>query len=778
VLNLSRWFRRSPLAPKSRNPGRRFRPLVEQLEERRVLSTLTVANLNDSGAGSLRQAILDANKTASADVIDFQVAGTIRLTSGALPGVTKPVSIDGTTAPGFAGTPLVEVDANGFRGLSFNAGSANSALQSLAIVNASGDGVTLNAGSITVLGNYIGLLLNGAASGNSGNGLTINASSSGDTIGGTATGGSNVISANAGNGVALNGALNNVLTNNVIGTDPTATKALGNGGSGVLLTNGANFNILGGTTSGEVAGTPPQDFNGTRPPDGNIISGNGGYGVLITNQSRFNLLQGNFIGTAASGLSALGNHLDGVAVTNHSNNNSLEGTTQFLDPFIYYNVVSGNFGNGLRITDSNGTTIQADFFGLGSDDKTPVGNGRNGVVVEGTSANTTFGGRIPLGNCVAANGQNGVVVKDKASGFTSLNTFCGEGAFVTYTDLGNSLDGFLITATGGNNLIEVSQVDNSGLNGIEISGEASGVQVAVTIVGGFINGGAALPNHGNGVEVGGDAHGILIGGATTETTIGSHSVFSANDGYGLVFSGTAHNNRVNNTYIGTDVEGNVKGGILLGPGSYSNTVGSTNTNFPTVVSGNDGDGIDLSGTRGNSVVATILGLLPTANGVEAKPNTGNGILIVNSSNNAIGGLASGAGNIITANGGNGVFVQSGQRNTIQRNSIYGNTGLGIRVLNGANANQAAPVLTTAVTMPRGIRVTGTLTSTPSSRFTIELYADGGQFFLGTMSVSTDKHGAASFAFAGLPIGADDFVATATDANGNTSAFSLVEMLGG
>ena len=39
----------------------RFRPLIEAIEGRMLLSTFTVANLNDSGAGSLRQALLDAN---------------------------------------------------------------------------------------------------------------------------------------------------------------------------------------------------------------------------------------------------------------------------------------------------------------------------------------------------------------------------------------------------------------------------------------------------------------------------------------------------------------------------------------------------------------------------------------------------------------------------------------------------------------------------------------------------------------------------------------------
>src|SRR5262249_16598524 len=154
---------------------------------------------------------------------------------------------------------------------------------------------------------------------------------------------------------------------------------------------------------------------------------------------------GNFIGTAASGLKALGNALDGVAIVNGSNDNELDGTFFNLDPFVFYNVVSGNGGNGLRIRDSHHSKIHATFFGLGRHDTTPVGNGLNGVVVEGSCADTEFGGRVPLGNVVAANGQNGVVLKDTASGFTSFNNFCGLGAFVDYPNLGNGNAGMLIT---------------------------------------------------------------------------------------------------------------------------------------------------------------------------------------------------------------------------------------------------------------------------------------------------------------------------------------------
>ena len=66
-------------------------------------ATFTVTNVNDSGAGSLRQAILDANANFGDDVIEFNIPGsglhTITLSSG-LPAITQPVTIDGYSQPG------------------------------------------------------------------------------------------------------------------------------------------------------------------------------------------------------------------------------------------------------------------------------------------------------------------------------------------------------------------------------------------------------------------------------------------------------------------------------------------------------------------------------------------------------------------------------------------------------------------------------------------------------------------------------------------------------
>ncbi len=58
-------------------------------------TTYIVSNLNDSGAGSLRQALTNANAAAGADTITFSVSGTITLAS-VLPDITDDVTIDGS----------------------------------------------------------------------------------------------------------------------------------------------------------------------------------------------------------------------------------------------------------------------------------------------------------------------------------------------------------------------------------------------------------------------------------------------------------------------------------------------------------------------------------------------------------------------------------------------------------------------------------------------------------------------------------------------------------
>src|SRR4051794_34774789 len=88
------------------------RPVLEGLEGQTLLANFLVANTNDSGDGSLRQAILDANGAAGLDTITFNIPGTGVQTispTSQLPDITDPVTIDGTSQPGFSTTPVIEL---------------------------------------------------------------------------------------------------------------------------------------------------------------------------------------------------------------------------------------------------------------------------------------------------------------------------------------------------------------------------------------------------------------------------------------------------------------------------------------------------------------------------------------------------------------------------------------------------------------------------------------------------------------------------------------------
>ncbi|WP_169974063.1 right-handed parallel beta-helix repeat-containing protein [Tautonia rosea] len=410
---------------------------------------------------------------------------------------------------------------------------------------------------------------------------------------------SNVISGNRGNGIAIIGSHDNVIAMNQIGTDVSGTVAFGNGQNGILVTRGASGNLIGGEATG---GNDPTAGVFVRPPQGNLISGNRGNGVLINGGATRNTLSGNFVGTDAGGSSALGNRLDGVAIVG-AHGNSLIGCEFQNSPFVFYNVISGNGRNGLRITDAKETTVHANFLGIGADNATRVGNGHNGILVSGHSRNTQVGGVIPLGNVTSGNAWNGIEVRDRASGFTSFNTFAGIAAFGGAVP--NGRNGILVTSVGGTNLIRTSIVSGNTGNGIEISGRATGVQVTDTGVGTNTRLDAAIPNGGSGIRISGHAHSNAIGGF--QPSIEPRMTISGNLGYGVEIVGKARMNRVFNAFIGTGASelnpiGNGLGGVLLGPGTSGTILGGEAPNFRTGIRSNLGNGLTILGSRANRVI--------------------------------------------------------------------------------------------------------------------------------------------------------------------------------
>ena len=283
---------REPRRPGGSTLRHSYRPRVEAVEARLLLSTLTVTTTADTGAGSLRQAIIDSNASTNPSTIDFNIGSggpqTI-IPASPLPPITNPVTIDGSTEPGYAGHPIIQI--NGSQIFYQNAPvppSTTPTPSTYPIPNV--NGLNINAGSTTVKG------------------LVINRFT--------------------GSGIAVQGNGRNVIVGNYIGTDLTGEVALGNAQDGVLLAQSRN-NLIGGTTPGA----------------GNLISGNSGSGVDI--ESGFgpgvtggNLVQGNLIGTDATGVGELGNTFDGVTI-NTSPNNTIGGLQPGAGNTIAYN---GNDG--------------------------------------------------------------------------------------------------------------------------------------------------------------------------------------------------------------------------------------------------------------------------------------------------------------------------------------------------------------------------------------------------------------------------------------------------
>ncbi|SIN94835.1 conserved repeat domain-containing protein [Singulisphaera sp. GP187] len=314
-------------------PTRRkaVRPRLELMEDRLLLTIFPVTDTLDSlSPGTLRWAIGQVNGGDGGDTIAFAIPGTgvktIHL-SAALPTLSVPVTIDGTTQPNYAGTPLIQLDGSGagagVNGLSALGGTTT--IVGLAIVGFQGDAIHLTgAGNNVIQGNYLGMMPNGSAVGANG-GHGIYASSANNQIGGAQANQGNLVSGNLGYGIVLDGATANVIEGNLVGVDGSGTLKRGNSAGGILVRNALNNRI--GGTSGFA---------------GNVISGNSAHGIETFGLTDGLLVQGNAIGTDRSHSLDLGNLVDGVHL--FSSNNAIGGLEPGAGNTIAFN---GNPGIGI-----------------------------------------------------------------------------------------------------------------------------------------------------------------------------------------------------------------------------------------------------------------------------------------------------------------------------------------------------------------------------------------------------------------------------------------------
>jgi len=313
-------------------------------------STFVVTNTNTSGAGSLGQAILDANNNPGPDVITFNIPGsgvqTISLTNQ-LPQITDPVTINGYTQPG-ANPNSLAVGSNAVLLIELNGAQANSPYGlSLTGGNCTIRGLIINRfnfygiyidtkGDNVIAGNFIGTNASGTAGfpkPNNGSGVYLKASN--NTIGGLTPADRNLLSgngnANGGTGIFIRtGATGNKIIGNYIGTTASGMLPIGNYNDGIIL-NDSGSNVIGGLTTAER----------------NVISGNSSYGISVGGASSNNQIIGNFIGPRADGTGSFFGNGTGITFVQSASGNTVGGTA-----FGAGNLIAFNAGAGVSVEDT------------------------------------------------------------------------------------------------------------------------------------------------------------------------------------------------------------------------------------------------------------------------------------------------------------------------------------------------------------------------------------------------------------------------------------------
>jgi hypothetical protein len=557
--------------------------------------TFPVLNTNDSGPGSLRQAITDANAhvntgVSAPDLISFNIAGTGVRTitlAAALPTITDPVVIDGYTQPGSSANTLAVGD-NSVHRIELNGNNAvcgalviiagNSTVRGLVInrfaLNCGSTNITLQTkGDNTVEGCFIGLTPAGTAPDPtnyfSNSGVYIQ-DSPGNTVGGTTPASRNVIDARQ-SGISINNPTSSGTTiqGNYIGINAAGTTAFlspPNTGSVSFINTGIDIGAGSGT------GSSNNLIGGTTAGARNVISGTASHDILFNDETATgNVVQGNYLGTNARGTASVFGTGNGIT-TIRTSGLTIGGTGAGAG-----NLISGNRGTGIVMSNESDpsrtipTTIQGNLIGTNAAGTGAVGNGIGITIAAGQ--NITIGGTASgARNVVSGNVVHGIIVRDSS------------------------------------NLIQGNFI------GTNISGKAK------------------LGNGGDGVGLGGlfgfVANNITVGG----TTPAARNLISGNGAHGIE-TGDVTAAVIEGNFIGTDVAGTGdlgNTGIGITVNSSNLTIGGTNTGAGNVIAFNgtaagrqDSVGIFLSGSSsgisilGNSIFSNAaLGINLPAQGAE------------------------------------------------------------------------------------------------------------------------------------------------------------------
>lgn len=563
--------------------------------------TFTVTSAADDGAGTLRQAIKDANAdtSGSATIINFNFKSkpTVIYIKSALPAITKKMTIDGyangmgsynfnppTTAKNNS-VLYVIVEAednkkNTFDGFTINASGSGTIIQAL-VIGRFYRGVLLNGvSSATIRSNFIGT--NDTTEKARGNTIGIDIqSSSGVYIL------DNIISYNRECGINSYGATNCRIYYNTIGLNKAGGMA-GNGLHGVNITHSENI-IIGYSYTNQ----------------GNIISGNAQNGIRIVH-SNYCTIHGNYIGTG------IGGH---IGARNDHNGIRVEGLTGLT---VYNNLISGNKQNGISIIEDPGLATDSifknNYIGVTVDGINKLPNGENGIYGE-TVTGITIGGSESNRNIISGNSRCGIKLvglqKHRKDNLISYNYI---GTNKNGTDhVGNQHNGIRIEYS------RDAAIDHNLISGNILSGifiiETGGHETNSTITSNYIGVQA------NGlIKLGNEEHGIYMENPSAVKIGGSaetRNIISGNHHCGIRILGSPANykpNIISHNYIGTNKDGNDHvnnhhDGIFIADNHSGPVRAATISN--NLISGNQENGIQLKGCRASEpelIIDNIIGL--------------------------------------------------------------------------------------------------------------------------------------------------------------------------
>jgi streptogramin lyase len=706
-----------------------------------IAQPFTVTNTYDSGAGTLRAAITFANgnpNTTISFVIPTSDPGfsagtwTITLTS-ALPPITAKTTINGATnnVPAIAiNGSKISTPADGLSLTSISGSTSDgSKVLGLDIYGfASGAGIHIQSNGDLIASDYLGTNVTATAAG-PGNleGVLIDGTAGSNTIGGTTAAAANVIGSNTAAGVSIGGTptSGNLVAGNFIGTNASGA----NLGDVVGVAVASSGNTIGGTATGF----------------GNIIgfntaTGGAGAGVSISGvTSTGDLVAGNYIGTNATG-----NHMAndaGVAI-NGPSSNTVGGNVSGAG-----NTIAFNNGAGVNVITGTGNPILRNLIYTNGEGIVLTSGGNNGqtlpkitgVTSVATGVNTTsttitvdltatgFSGTSTYSLDFFASAPGDPVTGVQAHIYLGTQTFTGgTTGSATFTSLTTPLStSQTVTATA--TLL-------AGSNFTDTSTFAAPVSVPVPFL--VTTTGATGPGSLQQAILDADADktnpnadlikfAIATGSAPyviTPPLTGLQPITRP-----VILDATSQPGYSGVPIIVLNGNGLTSGsGLVLSPGSDGSTIeGFDIVNFTT----SGADGIDVESGK-NVVQANYVGV--GVSGVTGGPNA-QGVLI-NGSNNTIGGTAVGAANVIALNTGDNVNVNSGNGNAIRENSIYLSgtpplppspppfSGQGIVLGTNANDGQAAPTNLSVNSVPNLTIIQGSITGKVAGSYTVDFFA--------------------------------------------------------